>query len=372
MSNKSVLLLYISAYSGHHKAAQAIEQAIYAIDPSTKVVSLDALSYTTPIASRIIGSTYLEVIKRAPDIWKFLYNNKEFQNRTKKLKNLIHKHNSPRLLTMLEDIKPDVIACTQAYPCGMIADLKKTHNLKLPLIGVLTDYIAHIYWPHEKIDTYVVPAEPIRNTLVDFGVSNENIKTFGIPLDPKFLHKLDKDKIYQNLGLQKGIPCILVMGGGRGIGPIEKMVKMIDSLSDQLQLIIVCGTNEKLHRWCSSHKPRFKHNVIPFGYVDNIHELMEVSDVIITKPGGLTTQEALCKGLPMIIVNPIPGQEAMNTEFLVSAGAAEKVSNYKELLHVLKNFLGNPLKLEVMRQKALSHARPNSSSDIAKFILGIK
>lgn len=369
--SRRILLFYISANSGHHRATQAIERAVSIIDPVADVLSLDGLTCTTPVMAKIVSKTYLEVIRRKPEIWQYLYDNKNVERRIKKLRTFIHRHNSPKLLSVLEDFQPDVVACTQAYPCGMIADLKKNHNLKTPLVGILTDYIAHIYWFNNEIDTYVVPSESISQRLQENGIFSDKIRTFGIPLYPDFLEKIDSNRMTQKLGLQKDLPVVLIMGGSRGVGPIEKMVSLIDTLDCAFQSIIICGTNHKLYNWFTKNMYRFRKKIALFGYVNNIHELMEVSDAVITKPGGLTTQEALCKGLPMLIVNPIPGQEQKNTEFLVSIGAAEKAQNYKELAFLLKQLFENPAKLQMMKQKALINAKPNSAFDTAKLLLGM-
>jgi processive 1,2-diacylglycerol beta-glucosyltransferase len=239
-------------------------------------------------------------------------------------------------------------------------------------MGVLTDYAPHSYWIYDRVDRYVVPSEETAKKLVDNGIDPARIVSFGIPIDPRFREGCDRDAIFKKLSLNKDIPSVLIMGGTQGLGPIYELVKMMDRSFLEMQIIVATGTNQKLFR-ALTRRFRFRRkNIVILPYAINIDELMEASTVIITKPGGITTAEALCKGLPMLIVNPLPGQEAMNTRYLLKEGVAVKAEAPEDILAMLEELLYNPNKLRRMGERARALSKPNSATDIARLALEFK
>jgi len=370
MEKKRILLMHITTNSGHHRASLAIESALKHIAcERIEILNIDASNYTNPILAKIINKSYMSLIRTRPEVWEYLYDNPKVVKNTQRLRDIIHRYNSGKLKTLLEEFRPHVIACTQAFPCGMVADYKKTYGFNVPLIGVLTDYVAHSYWIYDSVDFYVVPSDSTRKRLVIEGIPEERIKILGIPISPKFIEKKDKKLIFDKLNLNGKLPVVLLMGGSQGLGPINKIVNLIYRITTPFQIIVACGTNKLLYTKFLIRKRYYRKPILVLGHVDNIDEIMDISTVIITKPGGLSTAEALSKGLPMIIIRPIPGQEAKNTEFLLKENVAFKARDELEVAIFLKELLTNPLKLEQMRKQALLQSRPNASLDIADMIL---
>ncbi|MFH0732044.1 MAG: glycosyltransferase [Candidatus Omnitrophota bacterium] len=368
---KRVLLLYITVSSGHHKAVCAIENALKLLRPDVVTMSVNSFNYTNPILEKIINRTYMGIIKRTPEVWEYLYDNPKVVKNTQMLKDAIHRFNNKKLTALLDDFKPDVVVATQAFPCGMVADLKKTFNLGVSLVGVLTDFYPHSYWMYESVDRYTVASEEAKDRFIQDGIPQEKISIVGIPIDIKFAKKADIQDLKAKFGLNSNGPVVLVMGGGGGLGPIKVVISSLERLKPQVQVMVVAGTNIKLHKWLIKRARRYKKKLIPLGYTDNIDELMQVSDILITKPGGITVSEALAKSLPIIIVNPIPGQEAKNTKFLIKHGAAVKAENEAELLALLENLFSMPYKLKAMSAAASKIGKPESSMDIARMILNL-
>jgi processive 1,2-diacylglycerol beta-glucosyltransferase len=365
---KKVLLLYISEHSGHHCATNAIERALHSLDGSVQTMNLNSFNYTNPILEKIINRAYMGVVKRKPEIWDYLYDNPEVLRKTQKLREIFHRFNTGKMKPLLDDFKPSAVVCTQAFPCGMVADYKKSYGLQVPLVGVLTDYAPHSYWIYNNVDRYIVPSEETGKKLSGNGIDPAKILSFGIPIEPRFCSSSRKDEIVlKELGFLSDKPCVLIMGGTQGLGPIKDLVRAIDHSTTDLQTIIVCGTNKRLYGWLS--RRRFKKKTAVFPYTKNVDELMQVSSLIITKAGGITTAEALAKGVPMLIVHPLPGQEAMNTRFLLNEGVAVKAECPDDAAVVLEELLYNQDKLADMRRKALALARPSSSVDIARMVL---
>lgn len=369
MAKKRVLLLYISVNSGHQKAALAIEKALNLLDPEVEILNINSFNYTNPLVEKVINRTYLGVIKNRPEVWEYLYDNPKVFRSLGRLRDLIHRFNSGKLKTLLDEFKPDAIACTQAFPCGMIADYKISFGLDVPLIGVLTDCYPHSYWFFDSVDYYVVNSEAATNKLAEHGIPREKIKIYGIPIDPKFADNVDSDAVIGRLGLDAKRPTVLIMGGGQGLGPIAELVNELNRASSPPQMIAVAGSNKRLFDWLERRKRSLKAKTVVYGFTSEVDELMVASTLIVTKPGGLTLSEALSKRLPIIILNPIPGQEAKNTEYLLSEGVAVKADNAADAALLVDMLLGNRSKLEQMRVNAQRIAKPRSSVDIAKLIL---
>lgn len=361
--------MYISEVSGHHSATIAIEKAIKILSPDSEVLNINTFNYTNPISEKIINRLYLGVIKNTPKIWDLLYDNPKVAESLASIKETIHKMNSPKLKVLFDKFKPDVVACTQAFPCGMVADYKNMYNSKIPLLAVLTDYIPHSYWIYDNINYYVVPSEEVGLRLINKGVQPGKVKVLGIPFDPKFNREVSKERIREKLGLDKNKPTLLIMGGGQGLGPVKIIIKALEKTLTPLEELIVTGTNKKLYNSLRKKQKKFKKSIKLFGYVNNINELMEVSDIIVSKPGGITTAEALSKKLPMIIIKPIPGQEANNTAFLTEKKAAIKLDDAKQINSVVDDLFLNRGKLKKLSDSAGKISKPNASLDIASLIL---
>ena len=363
--------MYISEVSGHHSATIAIERAIRILDPQTEILNINAFNYTNPVTEKIINKLYMGVIKHIPKIWDYLYDNPNVARRLEKIKKAVHKFNYPKFKDLFDDFRPDVVACSQAFPCGMVADYKLNCNVDIPLVAVLTDFVPHSYWIYDKVDYYVTPSEDVSMRLGRKGVSLDKIKSLGIPFDPKFNELQDRIKISQKLRLDPDAPTILIMGGGQGLGPIHGIIDSLDSLERKVQMIVVTGTNKKLYSSVKKKIEKCASRIVLYGYASNVHELMSVSDIIITKPGGITTSEVLAKRIPMVIVNPLPGQEANNTAYLTERGAAIKIDDAREIGMVVGDLFTHPDKLSRLRESAAAISKPHSSVDIAQLLLSL-
>ncbi|MDP8262136.1 MAG: glycosyltransferase [Candidatus Ancaeobacter aquaticus] len=369
MSNRNIFILYITKNSGHHMAARSIERGIKKLDKTVNPMTVDSFRYTNPILERVITKTYLQVIKNTPDIWDYLYDNKGFKDKTEYIRNMVYKFNSEKLKKLIAFKKPELVICTQAFPCGTISDFKRTSGIDLPLVAVVTDFAAHSYWIHDNVDLYIVPTEEVKMSLIERGVYEERIKVLGIPISPYFNGNVSKQETREKLGLSADEPLVLVMGGGQGLGPIKKIVTELDKLDVPLQIAVVTGVNKLLYQNMIRRNNKTKKRVRVYGYVKNIYDLMHVSDILVTKPGGLTTSEALAVGLPMIIINPLPGQEMKNTDYLIRQNVALVASGKKHVSTLVNELLQDSEKLTKMKENAFRLSKPESSLDIAKEVL---
>ena len=367
---RRILFLYLTKHSGHYSAAVAVESAMRGLDVPLESMLLDSFSHANPVLSKVTLRAYLAALKTAPEIWEWMYDNPEFKVRTAKIRELLNRGNSRKLQKLLKEFAPDAIVCTQAFACGVMASWKRVTGLKKPLlVGVLTDFVAHRYWADPNVDLYVAPSEETRQKLIGQGVLPERVKAFGIPTNDRFQQPVDKAAVIKSLGLKPDLPKILVMGGSLGLGPMKSVIRKLNKLPQPFDIIVITGKNVELQDRLARKGPKLRHTTKIFGFVENINELMEIAEMIITKPGGITTAEALVKKLPMIIINPIPGQEAKNTEYLLSQNVAVEAQDANDVMLFVDEFLRDPRKLWAMREAAAALGRPRASDRAAQEIL---
>lgn len=364
-----ILLMYITVRSGHYQAARALEQGVRLLHPAAEILTIDAFQYLNPVLARMVDRLYMSVIQRVPELWDYLYDNPKVVRRSTGFRRLLHRYDSPRLRGLLEEFEPHVVACTQAFPCGLVADYKSAHGLSVPLYGVITDFSPHAYWLHEQVDGYIVPTEQTGQWLKDRQVEPDRIFPLGIPIHPRFGEEADVGQIRRLLQIEADLPTVLLMGGRQGLGPILESVELLGRIPTPLQLLVVAGSNESLYHRLITLSPRLNHRLQVFGHVDFIPELMSVSSMVITKPGGLTTSEALAKGVPIVAINPIPGQETRNARFLVGQGAACLTEEVIHLPQIVRRLLGSPEELKRLADNARRLGRPHSACEAARLLL---
>ncbi|MBN1587664.1 MAG: hypothetical protein JW937_09615 [Candidatus Omnitrophica bacterium] len=364
-----ILLMYISVSSGHQCAARAMEYGLRRFDPTLDILNLNAFHYVNPILERMVNGTYMQVIKTRPEVWDYMYDNPWIIRNTKLLRSWVHKWNSKRLIRLIRDFEPDVMACTQAFPCGMVADIKTQLKLNTPLVGVLTDLMPHNYWPHPQVNAYVVGCERSRQRLLQLQVPDEKIHVSGIPIDPKFGELHDKETIARRLGLDPARPVVLIMGGGGGYGPIQELLDGIRNSRLPIQPVVLAGTNAKLYDALVQNQGNPDDPARILHYSHDVDLFMNIASLIVTKPGGLTTSEALAKALPMVILKPIPGQENNNTRVLLDAGVAVKADDHVQALRAIEELFGDHERMKRMRDAAFKLGKPNAAVDSASLLL---
>ena len=264
---------------------------------------------------------------------------------------------------------PKVIISTQFFGSEVAAALKRKRQIDSTLISVITDFGAHTFWESQDVDIFIVASEDTKNDLIARNIPEEKIKILGIPIEAP-LKTFNKMQLKREIGFEKDVLTILVVGGGFGVGPIKELVFSLEELDEdikeRLQLIVVCSRNKKLHREMQGLAYKLKIETRIFGFVTDLYKMMALSNIIISKSGGLTISEALAMGLPMIIISPIPGQESKNCALLVKNGAAIRIDEPFDVVHAIEELIRNPVKLKKMQENALRLSRPNSADELAK------
>ncbi|NQU09578.1 UDP-N-acetylglucosamine 2-epimerase [bacterium] len=369
---RRLLFLYLTKHSGHYSAAVAVEEAFRRLDPAAETLLLDSFSHTNPMLSKVTLRAYLAMLRTAPEIWEYMYDNLEFKVRTARIRELLNRGSSRKLNTLLGQFRPQVVSCTQAFACGVMASWKRANNRPdLKLVGILTDFVAHRYWADPDVDLYIAPSEELKSTLVAQGVPPERVCVTGIPVHERFAQPVDRAEAVRRLQLRPELPKILLMGGSLGLGPMKAVIRKLDKLPQPFEMLAVTGQNEELKESLERRGRRLRHHTRIMGFVDNVPELMAIAEVVITKPGGITTAEALIKNLPMVIISPIPGQEAKNSEYLLAHNVAVQAEDATDVMLYVDEFLRNPARLSRMRAAATEFGRPQSAAAAAEAIYGL-
>ena len=363
------MVLYVSIGYGHRNAAFAIKAALDKLNPQIRTVVLDVLKLYNPGVVRCFSRFYQFVINNFPAIWDYVYDRREVKQKFSGLIQRFYRFNHSRVGELIRELEPGAVVCTQAFPCGLVAEVKKATARRLILAAVPTDYIVHDYWLDEKVDLYLVPSDQSRRDLLTRGVEAGRIKVTGIPVHPDFAASLSRDVLRKKYRFSRPEPTVLIMGGGKGLGPLSQLIRALDRRSEYFQVAAVTGRNINLHTKLTRLRKKMNHHLRVFSFVDSIDELMELADLIVTKPGGLTTAEAMVKSLPMILVNPLPGQEALNARFLEDEGAAVLVDDCRQAARVVSDMLNGTGTREKIKAAIKKTRKPDAALTAARCIL---
>lgn len=276
--------------------------------------------------------------------------------------------NAQKFVRHLKKFKPEAVLCTHYMPLEILGRLKhKAKGGLVPLVAsVVTDFEAHALWMEPGVDLYFVAAEETKARLVARGAKPDAVIVTGIPIAAKFSSPVDPAQVRKRFGWRDDLPILLVLGGGFGMGPVAEILQQLDKLECAVQVVVVCGRNLELRREMAARD--YRHPTHVLGFVANMQELMAVSELIITKPGGLTSSEALALGKPIFVLNPIPGQEAANSDFLLEHGAAAKANRLEDLPYRLDTLLGSE-KLQAMANAARALGKPQAAAAICREVI---
>ncbi len=362
-----VSIATVTAGGGHLAAAAALEEAWKAARPEDKVEQLDLGKFFSPLHRKIVSDGYVQIVNHAPELWGMMFTQTDrpkVARRLSQIRKIVPSNSRVRFAKYVKEAKPDAVVCTHYFPLETLNALRAKKGGPRPLVvSVVTDFEAHVLWMDPCVDLYCVAAEETKARLVARGAAAENVVVTGIPISARFSSKMDPRAIRKRMGLRDDLPVVLVPSGGFGMGPVGKILAEVDKVSAEFQTIVVTGRNEELRRELASQNR--KHPTHVLGFASNMHELMAVASLLITKPGGLTSSEAMAMGKPLMIVNPIPGQEAANSDFLLEHGAAAKVNRVEDLPYRLEQLLGSR-KLADMAKAARALGHPDAAREICK------
>jgi len=350
---QKILILTGDLGDGHKQAAKALAEAAGLCRPDVPVEVVDFLKWTHPHLHSFSRFCYMQWVSKFPSLYGFLFRKTRDDTTLSIMFKKIRLFGLSRMMKLIDDVKPTVIVSTFPSAAAAMSVLKMNGLTHIPTVTVITDHTDHSYWIHPGTDRYIVGSEHVRRALKRWPISELKISVTGIPIRTPFTLSYDRDILRARHGLDTSLPAVLVMGGGYGlIGKEFIELLQSDRLPAPMQFIIICGHNTKLKEQLAEELKGTPHRILLKGYVDYIHELMAASDLLITKPGGLTTAEALSQELPMILYRPLPGQEMDNAAYLTHAGVALQAISEEDLASKLVQVFQNPLILHKIKEKA--------------------
>jgi processive 1,2-diacylglycerol beta-glucosyltransferase len=373
---ENVLVLSASAGAGHVRAAQAIEKAFVQMGAARKVRHVDTLDYTNVVFRRLYSEAYLEMVNSAPEVlgWLYDYLDQPWKNEGRRL--ALDRLNTRPFIKLIEQYQPEITVCTHFLPAEIISWLRAEGRLASPQAIVVTDLDIHAMWLCHHYERYFVALEETRAHMARLGIPAEKVIVSGIPIDPIFGEAKDKIEMRRKHGLKPERTTIMLSAGGFGSDSIENILTSLLELQHEAQVVAISGRNEELRQKllslvaCYPNKTRVEVKVV--GFTTEMDEYMSASDLMLGKPGGLTTSEALAKGLVFVIVNPIPGQEERNADHLLEEGVAIRCNNLPALAYKIDSLLDNELRLATMRENVRRLARPHAAREIVTQLLKLK
>jgi processive 1,2-diacylglycerol beta-glucosyltransferase len=371
-----VIILSASVGAGHLRAAQAVELALKQSHPDIKVQNIDVLTLTNGAFRRIYGTAYIDLVNKAPHVLGYMYDmldkpSRSGRHRADRFRLAWEKLNLKKFIDLICQTNPDLVINTHFLPAEIIASLRKRGECTVPQVTVTTDFETHRLWVNQPCEHYFTATEEGAIGLSAWGIPREDITVTGIPIHPLFSKPKDRKEVLKRQNLDGDRPIILQSAGGFGVGPIEKIYKSLLNIERPLEIVVVTGKNAAAKNQLSQVSCPKRHRCQILGFTDQMDELMCAADLVVSKPGGLTTSETLARGAAMVIVDPIPGQESRNSDFLLENGAAIKVNNLAALGHKLEAIFSDPTRLTQLKSNAAKLGRPRAAFDVVEKSLSL-
>ncbi len=366
-----VLLLSATSGAGHVRAAQALEKALLARG-DCKAEHIDALQHVSRLFRRAYDKAYISMLRRAPELMGVLYERTDQPWLHQRRRLALDRLNTGPMIRLLKRVQPDLCVATHFLPAEIIAWLIAKRELRARNAIVVTDYDVHAMWLCRTVDRYYVAIDEAAEYLARIGVPREKLCVTGIPIDPLFAVPMNRSDARKQLGLDANATVILISAGGYGIGPVEQLVKDLLKLQRPWQIAAIAGKSEKTRKHLeelakqagklSTGAPR----LCPVGFTTEMDKYMAAADLMVGKAGGLTTSEALARGLPMALIEPIPGQEGRNADHLLEAGEAIRCNNLPAAAWKIAALLDDSARFARMREAVKSLGRPGAAAAIAE------
>jgi processive 1,2-diacylglycerol beta-glucosyltransferase len=367
-----ILILCVSVGTGHVRAAQALELAFHEMAPPAVVKRVDVLKLATAPFRRCYGQMYVDLIDQAPQVLGFFYNlmdrfrpPEEQSHRWDHLRVSLERMSMRPFLHLLQSERWDLIINTHFLSGEIIASLHAEKRLTTPQAMIVTDFEAHRLWVTQPCVRYFVATAETGRYLQCFGVPAADISQTGIPIHPESARAKSRSACRARHGLSADRPVILQLAGGHGVGPIENVYRALLRVEVPLELVVVTGRNPAARKHLETIPVPPRHRTKLLGFTEQMDDLMVAADLAVTKPGGLTTSEALARGLPLAITYPVPGQEDRNSDYLLENGAAIKINHVPTLAFKVTALLRDPERLARLRANARRLGRPRAAFDVA-------
>jgi processive 1,2-diacylglycerol beta-glucosyltransferase len=371
MIQKRVCILTLGVGSGHLRASEAVQRALHDGNDPIEVKVVDALDSARRWFHWLYVDPYWWMLRNAPWLWRILFERRQRKLHQSTAPDWVFRRGCGEVLRQIKNYAPQLVIVTEIGAAEIAALGRREGWFNAPLLAVQTDFQTEPPWVQAEIDAYCVASEEARAQLIGWGVLPNRILVCGIPVDPAFALPFDKKELKQALGLDARRPVVLVMGGGRGPVPLDRVVASLELCDAPMQVLAVAGHDCSLRHRLELLRGRVAMDLHLFGWTENVPELMAVSDLLITKPGGLTTAEALAAGLPMILSHPIPGPEERHVRYLRQKGVALHAETLNDVPRLASRLLSSADELGEIRRRAREWSRPDAAHAIAQVALAL-
>lgn len=367
-----VLIFSADFGTGHHQVSSALKTAIEQRRPSWKVDIYNFFNYIDPLLDRVLKFGYLQMIKHFSYGYEWFYETTRDIEPDSKWQRFLNGMGQYKLLNLIKKCSPKVIICTFPTPAGVVSQLKRKGKIDIPLVTVITDVTVHSQWIHPNVDAYIVAAETVKERLIERGIPQDKIFALGIPLRPQFERTIIDPRIWKEYNLDPNRFTLLIMGGGKGLMPgIDTICSKLSRLSLPLQVVVITGTNKLLAKKLETISESSNIPIHVLEYVEDVASLMKISQLLLSKAGGVTVFEALASELPMLLYKPLPGHEMCNVEYLIENKTAFIANDEDEAVDHIKKVLENPSILKPMVKAIRSISKPFASRDAARVIIAL-
>ncbi|MEJ2610681.1 MAG: glycosyltransferase [Candidatus Thiodiazotropha sp.] len=370
---KKILLMSVSAGSGHVRAAEAIRASASLYDEALEVRHLDVLDYVPTGFRKLYAETYLNLVEKLPAVWGYLYqasHEAKPDSTTEKIRRSVEHLSTRPLRKEITAFNPDVIVCTHFLPAEMLDRMLREGNLGCPVWVQVTDFDLHRMWVHEHMTGYFAANEEVAFRMRAAGIPSAHIHITGIPIMPAFSQPLAREVCAAEYGMDAQRTTVLLMGGGAVMNSLIEVAQSLLQIGGDFQLVVLAGRNAIVLASLQKLAVQYPGRLFPQAFTDKVERLMTCADLVITKPGGLSTSECLVKGLPVILYAPIPGQEERNADYLLEQGVALKACDVVTLEYRVRLLLDDSSRLATMRDKAHALGRPDAGKQVLETLLG--
>lgn len=371
-----ILILHASVGSGHARAAEALQLAAQQTLPEAQIRCEDTLDFATRLFRRFYRKSYLDLVNKAPHVLGFIYDwldrprgTSGTQGRSDGIRQAFQRMNLRSFLKLIQNEHWDLVLNTHFLPAEIIAALRVKGKLNIPQVTITTDFDAHRMWVNQSCDHFYTPTEEGARSLEYWGIPPSNVSVTGIPIHPVFSEEKSKSNLLTKYGLDAERPIVLQMAGGFGVGPVEHVYRSLLNSTIPIQVVVIAGRNEKVQNRLQRIDVPQQHATKIVGFTREIDELMRLADLVVTKPGGLTTSEVLACGAAMVIFNPTPGQEWRNSDFLLENGSAIKVNGLPALTWKVESLLADKERLQRIKNNAANLGRKDAAFTVLNHAL---
>jgi processive 1,2-diacylglycerol beta-glucosyltransferase len=378
-----LLILSVSAGNGHVRAAQALAATAQSLAPPCTAVHIDAMAHVAAGFRKVYTDWYIQLVNRAPELWSYLHQRTDVTPHhapSQRLRRGIERLSTGALVREIRREKPDAVICTHFLPAELLMRERNRGRIDYPVWLQITDYDLHNMWLVPGMTGYLAATEEVAFRLRARGVPAERIHVTGIPVMPAFSEpdspSLARDACVAGLGLDPSRPVLLMVSGGAGVGDLPSMVERVlgmggpDGKPNDFQVVAVAGRNVEAHGRLEALAKRHPGRVAAVGFTNEMHRMMAASDLVVTKPGGLTVSECLALGKPMLLISPIPGQEEHNAGFLMEEGAAWLAYDAIGLDYKVARLMADPAKLSAMAARSRALGKPQAARSVLQRVLG--